>query len=207
MPATNRMLLTIMATLAAVLCNSAQAQPAGKKFEIVEATIADIQNAIKAKQLTATELVHMYLARIKAYNGTCVEEPQGILGPVSPIPHAGAVNALITLNLRPTARTTWGFDERKARSMTDGLDNDSAMPDALEVAAALDAQFARTGQPPIMPSRLTSPCDCDRPTPLFSRDGIRIEGPPSSEIAQVTRLAATEAAEPPLDPPGSRAVS
>jgi len=146
MPATNRMLLTIMATLAAVLCNSAQAQSAGKKFEIVEATIADIQNAIMAKQLTATELVHMYLARIKAYNGTCVEEPQGILGPVSPIPHAGAVNALITLNLRPTARTTWEFDERKARSMTDDLDNDSAMPDALEVAAALDAQFARTGQ-------------------------------------------------------------
>src|SRR5215468_5820032 len=30
--------------------------------------------------------------------------------------------------------------------MTDDLDNDSAMPDALEVAAALDAQFARTGQ-------------------------------------------------------------
>ena len=108
MPATNRMLLTIMATLAAVLCNSAQAQPGGKKFEIVEATIADIQNAIMAKQLTATELVHMYLARIKAYNGTCVEEPQGILGPVLPIPHAGAVNALITLNLRPAARQKWG---------------------------------------------------------------------------------------------------
>ena len=135
-----------MAMLAAAFCNPAQAQPSGKKFEIVEATIADIQNAIKAKQLTATELVHMYLARIKAYNGTCVEEPQGILGPVSPIPHAGAVNALITLNLRPAARQKWGFDERKARSLTDALDNDSAMPDALEVAAALDAQFARTGQ-------------------------------------------------------------
>ena len=53
----------------------AQAQSASKKFEVVEATIMDIQNAIKAGELTATELVNMYLARIKAYNGTCVEQP------------------------------------------------------------------------------------------------------------------------------------
>src|SRR5215467_952378 len=61
--------------------------------------------------------------------------------------------------------------------------------------------------PPIMPSRLTSPCDCDSPTMLLNREGMRIEGPPSSEIAHVTRLAATDVADPPLDPPGSRAVS
>ena len=61
----------------------------------------------------------MYLARIKAYNGTCVNEPEGILGPVSPIAHTGAINALMTLNLRPAARKKWGFDDRKARSMTD----------------------------------------------------------------------------------------
>src|SRR5262249_4056206 len=90
-----------------------------KKFEVVEATIADIQNAIRAKQITATDLVTMYLTRIKAYNGTCVQEPQGILGPVSPIAHAGDINALMTLNLRPPARKKWGFDDRKARSLTD----------------------------------------------------------------------------------------
>ncbi|MGZ8519592.1 MAG: amidase, partial [Candidatus Binatia bacterium] len=80
----------------------AQAQPAraNKKFEIVEATIADIHKAIRSKQLTVTQLVNLYLARIKAYNGTCVNEPQGILGPVSPIANAGAINALMTLNLR-----------------------------------------------------------------------------------------------------------
>jgi amidase len=117
-----------------------------KKFDIVEATISDIHNAIRAKQITATDLVAMYLARIKAYNGTCVKEPQGLLGPVSPIPHAGAINALMTLNLRPAARKKWGFDDRKARSMTDPTDSDPSMPDALEVAAELDEQFARTGQ-------------------------------------------------------------
>ena len=117
-----------------------------KKFEVVEATIADVQNAIKAKQITSTELVNLYLARIKAYNGTCVNQPEGILGPVTPIAHAGQINALMTLNLRPAMRKQWGFDERKARSMTDPVDNNPNMPDAFEVAAALDKEFAATGK-------------------------------------------------------------
>ena len=65
----------ILLMLMAGFCAPVQAQTTANKFEVVEATIADIQNAIKAKQLTATELVNMYLARIKAYNGTCVEQP------------------------------------------------------------------------------------------------------------------------------------
>jgi Asp-tRNA(Asn)/Glu-tRNA(Gln) amidotransferase A subunit family amidase len=133
----------------AVLWTQTTTQVSGaqeKRFEVVEATIAHIHDAIKSKQLTATDLVHMYLARIKAYNGVCVDEPDGVLGPISPIPNAGQVNALITLNLRPYARKEWGFDERKARSMTDRVDDAPNMPDALEVAAALDEQFERTGQ-------------------------------------------------------------
>ena len=54
------------------------------------------------------------------------------------IPNAGKVNALITLNLRPTNRLAWGFDDRKARSMTDAGDSNPAMPDALVTAAARD---------------------------------------------------------------------
>jgi amidase len=88
----------------------------------------------------------LYLRRIKAYNGTCVNEPQGILGPITTIAHARQINALSTLNLRPAARTKWGFDARKARSLTDQTDAAAGMPDALEVAAAQDAQFARTGR-------------------------------------------------------------
>jgi Asp-tRNA(Asn)/Glu-tRNA(Gln) amidotransferase A subunit family amidase len=117
-----------------------------KTFEVVETTIADIHLAIRSKQITVTDLVNMYLARIKAFNGRCVSEPQGILGPIEPIAHAGAINALMTLNLRPAARRRWGFEERKARSMTDRVDDDPNMPDALETAAALDEHFARTGQ-------------------------------------------------------------
>lgn len=115
-------------------------------FEVQEATIADIQKAILAKKLTATQLVKLYLARIKAYNGPGVEEPEGILGPIVPIPNGKQVNAIITLNLRPAARKAMGFGDRKARSMTDPVDNDPNMPDALEVAAKLDADFAKTGK-------------------------------------------------------------
>jgi Asp-tRNA(Asn)/Glu-tRNA(Gln) amidotransferase A subunit family amidase len=119
---------------------------AQSNFDVIEATIEGIQNAIQSHQITATDLVNLYLQRIKAYNGVCVNQPQGILGPISTIPHAGKINALITLNLRPATRQAWGFDARKARSMTDSVDNNPNMPDAFEVAAALDAQFAQTGK-------------------------------------------------------------
>ena len=46
-----------------------------RRFNVVEATIADIQKAITTKQVTATDIVHMYLERIKAYNGACVNQP------------------------------------------------------------------------------------------------------------------------------------
>lgn len=116
------------------------------RFRVEEATIAGIQRAIETKQLTTTELVHLYFKRIRAYNGTCVNQPNGILGRISTIPNAAQINALMTLNLRPETRKALGFDDRKARSMTDPIDNDPAMPDALEVAAELDRKFAQTGK-------------------------------------------------------------
>ena len=123
----------------------ASAQPA---IQIEEATIEDIQAAILKRQLTSTRVVQLYLNRIKAYNGTCVRMPDGVLGanPITPIKNARQLNALMTLNLRPATRARLGFDARKARSLTDSADQDPAMPDALEVAARQDAHFASTGQ-------------------------------------------------------------
>ena len=137
-----------IATMAAALALNIGAGTAlaAKPFHLQEATIEDIQTAIKSKQITTESLVRAYLARIKAYNGRCVNEPEGMLGVVTTIPNAGQINALQTLNLRPASRKALGFDDRKARSMTDGADNDPSMPDALEVAAAQDRQFAQTGK-------------------------------------------------------------
>jgi amidase len=108
-------------------------------FAIEEASIADVHRAILARQLTATQLVNDYLRRIAAYNRPCVkgavDPATGLqLGDIEPWEHAGRVNALITLNLRGK------------RSKTDAADADPAMPDALETAKALDAEFARTGR-------------------------------------------------------------
>jgi amidase len=121
-------------------------QQSPARFHLQDATIADIQRAIQTNQVTTAGVVELYLKRIKAYNNTCVNEPMGILGPITTIPHAKQINALSTLNLRPATRKAWGFDERKARSMTDPVDNDPKMPDALEVAAAQDRQFKQTGR-------------------------------------------------------------
>jgi len=132
--------------IAACSQKSPTAAEAAKPFQLIEARITDIHQAILGKQLTTEQLVKLYLSRIKAYNGTCVKEPNGILGVIETIPKAGQINALATLNLRPAARKEWGFDDRKARSMTDANDSDPNMPDALETAAALDKKFAETGK-------------------------------------------------------------
>ena len=124
----------------------ARPAPSARPFEIHEATIAGIQRAIQSRRITTVGVVEQYLRRIKAYNGTCVNEPQGILGPITTIPRAGQINALSTLNLRPAARETWGFDRRKARSLTDLADTAPDMPDSLETASAQDRAFARTGR-------------------------------------------------------------
>ena len=139
-------ILTATMPMAAAADKQTNRQAGARTFHVEEATIADIQSAILKKQITAVELVKLYLARIKAYNGPGVEQPEGILGPIKPIAHAKGINALGTLNLRPAARKAWGFDERNARSMTDAVDDDPTLPDALETAAKLDAQFAKTGK-------------------------------------------------------------
>lgn len=136
--------LFISAIVVSTACIASAADKA--KFQLQEATITDIHAAIIAKQLTATELVKLYLARIKAYNGPGVEQPQGVLGPVKFVAHAKGINALSTLNLRPATRKAMGFDDRTARSLTDLVDNDPKLPDALEVAAELDRKFAATGK-------------------------------------------------------------
>jgi amidase len=135
-----------LAALIAMSATVGAQQQSPAQFHLQEASIADIQRAILAKKITSVGLVDLYLKRIKAYNNTCVSEPMGILGPITTIPHARQVNALSTLNLRPSTRKTWGFDERKARSMTDMDDNNPNMPDAREVAAAQDRQFKQTGK-------------------------------------------------------------
>jgi amidase len=118
-------------------------------FRLEEATIAAVHRAIRTKQITATQLVNFYLKRIKAYSGTCVQgdaDPaSGLqLGDITPIPNAGQVNAFITVNLKEDKRIALGLPDRMKRTHT-GPD-DPKIPDALDRARELDAEFARTGK-------------------------------------------------------------
>jgi amidase len=131
-------LAAAVASAVVLLCTAAQAGQAWR-FHLEEATIADVHRAIRAKQITATQLVQYYFKRIEAYNGTCVkggiETVTGLqLGEITPVENAGQLNAYMTLNIRGK------------RSKTDTADNDPKLPDALEVARAQDAYFARTGK-------------------------------------------------------------
>jgi amidase len=132
------------------------------KFHLVEATIEDIHDALRQRELTCTDLITLYFKRIKAYSGHCVKYdkdgdgvspdydffmPSGkgvYLGVVSPIATAGKVNAIQSVNLRPTHYTALGFappHDPGPRSETDLIDADPNLPDALEVAAQLDQDF------------------------------------------------------------------
>jgi amidase len=117
----------------------APAPAAAQRFHLEEATIADVQRAIRSHQITAAQLVSLYLKRIEAYNGTCVkgevDPATGLMfGDIAPVENAGQVNAYVTLNIRGK------------RSKTDTADNDIRLGDALETAKAQDAYFARTGK-------------------------------------------------------------
>ena len=97
------------------------------RFHLEEATIVDVHRAIRAKEITAEQLVQLYFKRIEAYNGTCVkgevDPATGLMfGEITPIENAGQLNAYMTLNMRGK------------RSKTDPADNDPKMLDALETA-------------------------------------------------------------------------
>src|SRR5439155_13220441 len=66
----------ILAMIAATMIVSAKSRP----FSVVEATIPEMQDALKHKRITSRQLVQQYLDRIEKYNGT--------------------LNAIITLNPR-----------------------------------------------------------------------------------------------------------
>jgi amidase len=136
----------VFAILAVLQSSAVFAASKTAAFQIEEATIEGIQSAILKGQITSTDVVKMYLARIKAYDGPCVKMPDGLLGSFTTIKHAGQINSMITVNLRPLTRMALGLSDHKARSMTDAIDNNPDMPDALEVAAKQDAYFKSTGK-------------------------------------------------------------
>src|SRR5262245_3505827 len=139
--------------------------PRDGQFHLYEATIADIHQALRRREITCDALIRLYFKRIKAYSGHCVKYdtngdgigpdydfymPSGkgvYLGVISAIPDAGKVNAIASVNLRPAHYAALGFappHDPGPRSETDPVDDDPSLPDALEVAAQLDAEFRAT---------------------------------------------------------------
>jgi Asp-tRNA(Asn)/Glu-tRNA(Gln) amidotransferase A subunit family amidase len=113
----------------ALLAFAAPDAHAGKKFDVMETTVADVHAAFLAKELTARELVQLYLDRIAAFDQR---------GP--------SINCVISL-----------------------------VPDALEQADRLDAEFAKTG-------KLTGPL---HGIPILVKDEIDVVGTATTQGVKV----------------------
>jgi amidase len=139
-----------------------QARRKDGEFQLVEATIKEIHDALRTRQISCENLTKLYFKRIKAYSGHCVKYdtngdgtspdydftmPSGkgvFLGVVNAINNAGQIDAIQSVNLRPANYTALGFgppDDPGPRSEADPVDDNPALPDALEVARALDRAF------------------------------------------------------------------
>ena len=77
-------LALIAGALAIMVSVRLLAAPAPATFQIEEATIETIQSAILKRDLTSTRVVQLYLDRIKAYDGPCVDQPRASSGPSPP---------------------------------------------------------------------------------------------------------------------------
>src|SRR5829696_1756068 len=84
---------------------AAQAGPAAAQsgFKIEEASIADIQQAIKTGQATCQQVVQAYLERAKAYNGTCTALVTADGKPIAPATGAVRAGAPITFPTQTVA--------------------------------------------------------------------------------------------------------
>ncbi len=75
-PRSLRSILSMLGIGTVALCATqlalvTKAAPASR-FHVEEATISDVHRAIRAKEITAEQLVQLYFKRIEAYNGACV---------------------------------------------------------------------------------------------------------------------------------------
>ena len=78
----NRLILTVVLMLPfVILTSNASAKPI---FQLEEATIADIHNAIKTNQITCQGLVQAYIDRAAAYNGVCTQLTTADGAPIPP---------------------------------------------------------------------------------------------------------------------------
>jgi Asp-tRNA(Asn)/Glu-tRNA(Gln) amidotransferase A subunit family amidase len=68
----------------AAVSDAAEPEPERPPFKLIEATIDDIQYAIKKGELTCKQLVQLYIDRIAAYNGPCTQLVTADGAPIAP---------------------------------------------------------------------------------------------------------------------------
>jgi len=90
-----------------IVLTSSLASAQTAKFQIEEATIEDIPSRDPARRADIDAAGAALSGAVKAYNGTCVNQPDGVLGqaPIIPIKNAASGSMLwMTLNFEAATR-------------------------------------------------------------------------------------------------------
>jgi Asp-tRNA(Asn)/Glu-tRNA(Gln) amidotransferase A subunit family amidase len=142
MTSTIRLARCIAVAAFAVSISSSGAQTQSRKFDLLTATIADVQNAVDAGALTYEKLVHLYLERIEAYDKN---------GP--------RLNAVIAINPKAADTARALDDERRAKGRRSPLHGiPVAVKDNVDVADMPSAggSLAFTGSHPARDATVVS---------------------------------------------------
>jgi amidase len=118
------------------------------RFELVEATIADVQRAIQTRRITCKRLVQGYVERAKAYNGTCTKLVTRDGTPIPPakgVVRAGAPVTFPTMTV-PISAVLPEFERYTGLPMDFGRMETTISDPGVEQQAGMRVGYPNAGQ-------------------------------------------------------------
>ena len=117
------------------------------QFQVEEASITDIHNAIRAGQTTCQQVVQAYLERAKAYNGACtalVTKDGEPIAPATGMFRAGAPLAYPTKTV-PVSKVFPNYDQYSGRPLELGRMEPSISDPSVQLQVGLRVGIPEAG--------------------------------------------------------------
>ncbi|HET6337470.1 MAG TPA: amidase family protein [Polyangiales bacterium] len=123
-------------------------KPTTAKFELVEASIADVHRAIARGEVTCQQVVQGYIERAKAYNGTCTTLVTADGAPITPGPGQIRAGSPVTYPTQtvPIADVLPNFDKYTGIPMDLGRMETTISDPSVQQQAGMRVGIAHAGQ-------------------------------------------------------------